>query len=92
LDEVDHATHHLSEGRFIGSFDEAVSALDRAAELIETSTTPDFMRGLAAEVEECRTLLSDWQTYQSAPSGTFPEWCRQRGRNYAWRSIVYYDP
>ncbi len=88
--QVEYATHHLGEGKLIGTFEVACATLGRAERLIETASNPGSMTGLAAEVAEHRDLLDDWNHYRQDPLGTFPEWCRERGKAHRWWSIVYY--
>ncbi|MBL8800497.1 MAG: hypothetical protein JNN27_00755 [Planctomycetes bacterium] len=87
---VDHATHHLVESRFLGDEDEAVAALDRAAFLLDGLADSSFLNSLRQDVKELNRLLCDWKQYRQAPEGAFPEWCRARGRDHDWWSIVYY--
>lgn len=81
LGRVEFATHHLVEGLFIGDPAESAELLDR----VEVLTG-----GASAEVAELRRLLADWTEYRAAPAGTFPEWCRARGREHRWWSVYYY--
>ena len=90
LGDVEYATHHLVEGKLIGTFEEACATLDQAERHIQTAADPTSMKGFATEVAEHRSLLRDWSAYQQNPTGTFPEWCRERGRAHRWYSIVYY--
>jgi hypothetical protein len=36
-------------------------------------------------------MVDDWIEYQSAPEGSFAEWCVERGRDYHWSKAYYYD-
>jgi hypothetical protein len=87
---VDHATHHLVEGRFIGDEDEAFAALARAASLLDGVANSSSVNSMRQVVEQLNGLLCDWRQYRQAPEGAFPDWCRARGRNHEWWSIFYY--
>lgn len=88
---VEYATHHLLEGLFIGDETEAAGALDEAKAVLEGLTDPSEAQRLWEELKAMTLLLSDWGAYRAAPQGTFPEWCRERGHDHRWWSIVYYD-
>jgi hypothetical protein len=88
---VDYATHHLVEGGFIGKEADAAAALAEADEVLKGAPDPAMFQSLKGEVERLRTLLADWDEYRAAPSGDFPEWCRQRNRSHRWWHIAYYD-
>jgi hypothetical protein len=90
LEYVAHATHHLVEGTFIGSEADAASALAEASDLLAGISDPAAVRYLRYDLEDLRRLLADWQEYQLAPTGSFPEWCRERNRDHRWSSIYYY--
>jgi len=91
IDEVDYATHHLDEGYFIGDFDDAVKSLEIAKSLLEAGLNSPAIKGLTEEIAEYKQLLDDWASYTKAPTGTFPEWCASKGRQYTWSIRVYYD-
>jgi hypothetical protein len=91
LDFVDYATHHLSEGSFIGDEAEAADVLREAAAVLEGVSDPVTVSSLRGERESLAALLDDWRQYRQAPAGTFPDWCRARGRTYGWPTTVYYD-
>jgi hypothetical protein len=88
---VDHATHHLVEGYFIGNENEASSALAEAAFILAGVEDASSVQRLNQDLAEFTALLSDWNEYRLSPQGTFPEWCSERSRNHRWRSIVYYS-
>ena len=88
LSFVDHATHHLVEGRFLGDENEASSALTEAASILAGVEDSSSIRGLTENLAALTLLLADWNEYRRAPEGTFPEWCRARNRNHRWWSIV----
>jgi len=87
---VDHATHHLVEGRFLGDEAEAFAALARAASLLDGVANSPSLSSMQQVVEQLNALLCDWRQYRQTPEGSFPDWCRARGRNHEWWSIVYY--
>ena len=91
LGQVDYATHHLVEGRLIGTLENACSLLEAAERHLGAAADATSMSGLAAEAAEIRGLLDDWKAYQENPSGTFPEWCQQRSRAHRWWTVVYHD-
>jgi hypothetical protein len=88
---VDHAAHHLVEGKFIGDENEASALLTEAGSILAGAEDASSVRALMQNLEELTGLLSDWQEYRKAPEGTFPEWCRARNRTHRWWSIAYYD-
>jgi hypothetical protein len=88
---VDHATHHLVEGKFIGDEDDASALLTEAGSILAGAEHASSVRALIQDLEGLTGLLSDWQEYRRAPEGTFPEWCRARNRTHRWWSIVSYD-
>jgi hypothetical protein len=88
---VDHATHHLVEGKFIGDEADAMAALAEAAAVLKDVSDPSSVRGLSEDVQDLSALLADWREYRKAPEASFPEWCRKRGRKHPWWNIVYYD-
>lgn len=88
---VDHATHHLVEGRFIGDEADASATLAEAKSILTGVMEPSSVRTLCQDREALAALLADWREYRRAPEGTFPEWCQVRNRNHKWWSIVYYD-
>lgn len=88
---ADHATHHLDESIFLGSVDEATSALERARSLIAKAPDPDALAHLTSEVHYFDCLIADWKAYSENPQGSFPEWCAERGRNYNYPVKIYYD-
>ena len=90
LSSVDYATHHLSEGLFIGALDEAVEDLGRATNLIEEAPDREALCDLDREARQYGQMLFDWQAYKARPVGSFPEWCAARGRDYHWSIAVYY--
>ena len=93
LDDVAYATHHLDESFFIGSVEDAVAALERAARLVAEAPDRTTLAPLADEQQQLACLVDDWKSYCEAPHGSFPEWCEARGRRYAYPVKVYYaDP
>ena len=91
LYDVWYATHHLDEGSFIGSEDDASASLTEAASILAGVEDPSSVQNLNQELEDYTALLSDWKEYQRAPEGTFPDWCRARNRNRSWPARVYYS-
>ena len=89
---VDFATHHLSEGTFLGSVDDALDDLRRAREhiaLLQPSPRRDDFEWSANALE---SLIADWQEYTAEErSESFQAWCESRGFEHDWWSIVYYD-
>jgi hypothetical protein len=75
------ATHHLNETTFLGSVDVAVTDLARARELITNAPDPDALAHLASRLHYFDALIADWKTYSENPTGSFPEWCAERGKN-----------
>jgi hypothetical protein len=91
LSEVEYATHHLGEGRFIGDTQEAISSLATARSLIATAPFGSKIDDLVVECEQLGSLISDWLSYSKGPDGTFQEWCAARGRSYAFPKAFYYS-
>lgn len=91
ISDLDYATHHLVEGRLIGTTEDAMDTLVEAEQFLRAAAEPAGMQRLADEVAEFRQLLTDWAEYRQNPTGSFPEYCKARGRTYRWWSIVYYD-
>ena len=90
LDYVAYATHHLVEGTFLGSESDAASALAEATDILAGVSDSGGVQSLRYDLEDLRRLLADWQEYQLAPSGSFPEWCHERQREHRWSNIYYY--
>ncbi|WP_296267560.1 hypothetical protein [Pseudomonas sp. UBA6562] len=88
---VDHATHHLDESVFLGSPEEAILALERAKGLIAEAADPEALDHLRDEVRYFEHLVADWKAFLQAPTGSFPEWCSERGRDYAMPVKFYYE-
>jgi hypothetical protein len=88
--DVDFATHHLGEGRFLGELAGARRSLARARELIEAAPDRAPFATSTDELEHLEALLDDWQAFSRAPEDTFPQWCARRGRAYRWPVVVYY--
>jgi hypothetical protein len=91
LRDVEYATHHLCEGFFIGSEQEAESLLEQAFAHIRRLPESGNRSSLETGYEQLRHLLDDWLEYKQAPQGTFPEWCESRGRQHVWWNVVYYE-
>jgi uncharacterized membrane protein YccC len=91
IGDVEAATHHLSEGKFLGDEKEAFAKLRRASDLAREASDPVALAGPMRAIEDLQRLLADWREYQMAPEGCFPDWCRVRGRKHDWWTIVYYD-
>lgn len=88
---ADHATHHLDESVFLGSVDEATSAVDLARSYIAKAPDPEALAHLTREVEYFDRLITDWKAYSENPTGDFPEWCAERERNYNYPAKFYYE-
>ena len=91
LDDVYQATHHLGEGHFIGSIEEAENSLRKATALVDLAPEPDSFESYRREIEYFGNMLRDWIEFSRNPSGSFPEWCKHRGVEYHWPVIVYYE-
>ena len=90
LKDVEYDTHHLSDGIFLGSEEEAESLLEEAFAHIQGLPESENRSSLETSYERLRHLLDDWLEYKEAPQGTFPEWCKSRGRQHFWWKVVYY--
>jgi hypothetical protein len=91
LSDVDHATHHLVESRFLGDLKTVWHALAEARDLLEAAPDASLLADLAREIDDFTALLKDWESFADSGETNFPEWCADRGRSYKWRTIVYYD-
>lgn len=80
LSDVEFATHHLAESRLLADLDATRVALAEARSVAEGAPDRHLLQDIFAEIEEYEALLRDWESYSSAPHGTFPEWCNRRGR------------
>jgi hypothetical protein len=87
---AEYATHHLDETIFLGSVDGAVTDLAHARELITNAPEPDALAHLASKLHYFDSLIADWMTYSENPTGSFPEWCAERGKNYGYPTKIYY--
>ena len=91
LADVEFATHHLDETVFLGSVDDAAAALREAGEWLNAATPVEMFADLRQNFEHLNQVLLDWKAYQAAPDGSFPQWCRSKGRSYHWGNKFYYD-
>ena len=89
--QVDFATHHLVEGRFIGTEADALDALAEANTLLEWTPDPAFTP-LRAETTSLGELVCDWLAYKTKPEGSFRDWCDEHCQDHSWWSVVYYSP
>jgi hypothetical protein len=90
LKDVEYDTHHLCQGLFLGSEQEAESLLEEAFAHIQRLPESENRSSLETSYAQLRHLLDDWLEYKEAPQGTFPEWCESRGRKHFWWNVVYY--
>jgi hypothetical protein len=90
LNDVEYASHHLVEGRFIGEESVAETTLGDAETLLDGTFDQATYSDLRLWFVRLRSLLNDWIEYRKTPTGDFPEWCMRRGRNHEWPIIVYY--
>jgi hypothetical protein len=91
LGEVDFATHHLSESSFIGEPAAAAAVLEAAESLMQGAADAAHFDALRSELAELRRLLRDWAEYSACPEGSFPDWCRARGRAHRWWTAYCYE-
>ena len=91
LYDVDYATHHLVEGRFIGEESVAETALGAVKTLLDDAFDRSTYSDLQIWFSRLRSLLNDWTEYCENSTGDFPEWCARRGHHYEWPIIVYYN-
>jgi hypothetical protein len=90
VNSIEYATHHLVEGKFIGDESEAFTDLNEASTILEGMTSASA-ESVKVALQSLHLLLTDWCEYKPCPKGTFPDWCRERGHNHQWWSIVYYN-
>lgn len=91
LQNIDFATHHLSESIFLGSPADADTALARAASYVMRLPTGEAKARHMEEITYYRNLLSAWQEYQSSGRHMpFPNWSSERGYKFTFGSVVYY--
>lgn len=91
LDATGYATHHLSESVLLSPVEETRKSIAIARRWIDSAHDIKPFADLSAEVEEYELMLDDWVAYNESPVGSFPEWCKNKGRTYSWPTIVYYD-
>ena|SRR3990167_432599 len=91
LDSADYATHHLDESILLCPVSEVRDAIALARSLIEAAPDAEPFQHYLAEADQYEQMLNDWDEYQLAKSGTFPEWCQAKGRSYSWCTHVYYN-
>ena len=92
LHEVDHATHHLGEGILLAALEPTRRFLAEARAVLDAAPDPRPLAALAGEIDYYDAMLSDWEAFSRAPEGTFPEWCKERGRSFGWPTTAYYTP
>lgn len=90
LGDVEYASHHLVEGRFIGKESDADEALRGAENLLASARDRAKFVRLDNWLSQLRSLLNDWSEYRQAPDGEFREWCAMRGCKHEWPVIVYW--
>jgi hypothetical protein len=91
LDEVDYSCHHLVEGLFTGSEEQAQAILDEAKQHICQLQTAEVRERADRVHAELRLLVEDWLEFRADGSGEFPQWCANRGHHHRWWSVVYFD-
>jgi hypothetical protein len=91
LSDVDFATHHLDETRFLGEVSAAKAHLAQARMWLDSAYPPESFNDLREELAQLHQMVVDWETFQDAPYRTFPEWCNANGRKYRWPTKFYYD-
>ncbi|MBS1810219.1 MAG: hypothetical protein JST84_18805 [Acidobacteria bacterium] len=92
LNTVDYQTHHLAEAQFIGEVEEGKVCLEEAALLIARLPSEAGKTNLLEELHTYRKLIAAWEEYTLAcPDKSFPDWCKEKGENFAFWSIIYYD-
>ena len=90
LNDLDYATHHLSEGILLCDVKECRNALQSARNWLHEIDSSNDMKVLVEEIEKYQILWDDWESYKENSHGTFSEWCHEHGKNYEWPSIFYY--
>jgi len=91
LSEANCATHHLDESLFLGKVSAAKVQLAQARMWLDSAFPPEPFNDLREELGRLHQMVVDWETYQDAPHGTFPDWCNANGRKYQWPAKVYYN-
>ena len=91
LDAADYATHHLSESILLQPVSDVREAIALARQLIEAAPDAEPFAHFVAEANTYDQMLDDWVAYQAAKDVSFPDWCRAKGRSYAWCTAVYYQ-
>ncbi len=90
LSTVEHATHHLGEGRLLNDLEQTKQSLVKARTVVDASPNPAMLADLRAEICEYEAMLQDWELYSASPDGSFPDWCARRSRPYSWPTFFYY--
>ncbi|MCL2310617.1 MAG: hypothetical protein FWC42_10210 [Proteobacteria bacterium] len=91
IDYADFATHHLSESVLLSSVEEVRAAIATARQYIASAPDIKPFAGLSVEANEYEQMVDDWEAYNQSPTGTFPQWCKTKGRAYSWPAVIYYD-
>jgi hypothetical protein len=86
---LEYGAHHLPE-YYIGEAEDDVRMAEEAAHHIEGITDPRDRARLVGELAAARQLLEDWLAFSQERGTDFDEWCRLRGRQYAWLASLYY--
>lgn len=92
LNNVDYQTHHLSETRFIGEIEDARISLESACKLIEKLEPGQIRDSLHERYNYFKRLIDTWEEYKKEQRETsFSEWCKTKGENFNFWTIVYYN-
>ena len=91
LHSADYATHHLDESILLCPVSDVRAAIALARRMIEAAPDVEPFQHYVVEADQYEQMLDDWDEYQLANSGTFPEWCQAKGRSYSWCTRVYYN-
>lgn len=92
LNAVDFATHHLGEGRLLGTLDDAYGWLERASSYASRLQAGTAQTNFLEEIADYRELLDAWRAYCAlAPEQSFPDWSREQGLGFAFAAAYYYD-
>lgn len=90
IGHVDHATHHLVEGRFLGKVADALSDLEDIRRHLHHITELPVREPLEKDYQALSLLVADWQEFNLSGTGDFRDWCESRGHKHGWWSIVHY--
>lgn len=80
--DLDYSTHHLNESLLLSTVEKARESIAAARELIASADSVDPFSDQWEELDEYEQIIDDWEHYCLSREGSFPEWCKTRGRSW----------